>query len=115
VDSSPIESPQMCEVGHAGDGSGGAARCEHPDYTATDCTLAQVQQTGRDLGEEVDERVRTYSDDRGDSEAEDENRQKENTAAKAGHPDQGAHDETDSDFDCEQSDHNCDPDSGPGG
>lgn len=59
--------------------------------------------------------VRTYSNNRGHAEAEDENRQKENTAAEAGHPDQGARDETDSDFDCEQSDHNCDPDSGPGG
>src|ERR1700730_8742878 len=57
VYSSTVKNTKMSQEGHAGDGSGDTARCERQDYSATDCTLAQVQQDGRDLGEEVDERV----------------------------------------------------------
>ena len=83
---------------NSGDRSGNAAHRQRDYDFAAHRALAQVEQAGRDFGEEVEQGVGTDRHDRRISQAEDEHGEQQYAAPHTGQADEHAHDEANQNF-----------------
>ena len=89
----------MNQVAYAQVGSRSAADGQSQNHFDLNCAFAQVNNAGADLGEEVEERVRTHGAHRRHAQTEDKNREQQNAAPDSRHSDEGPDSKTYQDLD----------------
>ena len=98
VDAGSVNVAQVGQEADSHDRAGDAAHGEGNNDWAFNCSFAQMDGAGSDLGKEVEEGVRTDRDDGRDLNDEDEQREQKNAAADSRHSDQSAYPEANQDF-----------------
>jgi hypothetical protein len=89
VDAVAVDVSQVNQITYAQIRSGSAAGCERQNNFAPNCTFAQMNPTGADLGHEVEQRVRADGANGRDVQAEDEDREQQNAAPESRHSNEG--------------------------
>src|SRR5271155_1598073 len=89
IDAIAVNVSQVNQKTYAQIGSRCAAYGQRQDYFAANRPLAQVNNTGADFSEEVEQRVRAYGAKRRHSQTEDEDREQQNAAPNPRHSDEG--------------------------
>src|ERR1700687_605421 len=108
VDSVAVRVADVHQQFYSSEGAGNAP-CRKRKYDrATHRTLLEVHQAGRNLREEVKQRVGTDRHDRWHFQPEDQNREQQNAAPHAAHTDQHANHKANQNFGCEHRHKRCD-------
>ena len=99
IDAIAINVSQVNQKTNAQIGSGGAAGGQGQHDFSANRALAQMNDAGADLGEEVEERVRAHGSKRRYTQAEDQDRKQQNAASDTRHSDQCSYSKTDQTLD----------------
>src|SRR5215470_9568766 len=92
----------MGQKAYAEDGSRHTSKRERNYNFPADRAFLEMKKTGSNFRDEVENRVRTYRDDRRDMEAKNEEGQQQYAAPQSGHADQGAYYEANQDLERDQ-------------
>jgi len=98
VHANAVQHSQMLQEAHAKDRSRHAAHRQRNYYLSPDCSFTQMNDTGGDLGKEVEQRVRTDSDNRRHPQSKNKYWQEQHAATQPGKANQRTHREADDDF-----------------
>src|ERR1700686_4591717 len=108
VDPIAVQVADVHQQFHASEGAGNAPSRKRKYDRATHRTILEVHQAGRNLRENVKQRVGTDRHDRRDFQPEDQNREQQNAAPHAVNTDQHANDKANQNDGCEHRHKRCD-------
>src|ERR1041385_7592598 len=90
IDASSIDSAQVHQQAYSQDRARNTAHRQRAYNSRAHGPMSEMHPSGTNFGEEVEQCIRAHSQNRRHPEAEDKHGQQQNTAAYAGHSNQGA-------------------------